>query len=229
MTLLYPAALAWIAVHIGIAGTAVRQALVGRLGDGAFRVGFSLASVATISLLIIAYKHALGGDTGYLWSVPAWLGWVLVALMAAAFVLFVASVTVQSPTAVGGEKALDGEARGILRVTRHPMLWSFTIWSAVHVIGNGNLASLVFFGAFGVTSLVGMPSIDRKLAAREPSRWPAFAGKTSIIPFAAIAAGRNRLSIGEIGIVPFAVGLIVWGVLLYFHPRIFGVSPLPSS
>ena len=227
MTLLVPAAFVWIAVHAGIAGTAVRRAIVGRTGEVAFRIGYSLVSVGAITLLIRAYGESLHGDAGYLWSVPAWLGWVLVGIMAVAFVLFVASVTVPNPTAVG-EKALGGDARGMLRVTRHPMLWSFTIWSAVHVIGNGNLASLLFFGAFGVTSLLGMPSIDRKMAAREPERWPLFAGQTSIVPFAAIAAGRNRLALAEIGIIPFAVGLVLWVVLLYFHPKLFGVSPLPS-
>ena len=228
MTLLVPAALLWIAVHAGIAGTAVRRAIVARTGEVVFRIGYSVVSVAAITLLIRAYGSSLHGDAGYLWSVPAWLGWVLVGSMAVAFVLFVASVTVPNPTAVGGEKALGGEARGMLRVTRHPMLWSFTIWSVVHIIGNGNLASLLFFGAFGVTSLLGMPSIDRKMAAREPGRWPAFAGQTSIVPFAAIVTGRNRLALAEIGIVPFAAGVVLWVALLYVHPRIFGVSPLPS-
>jgi hypothetical protein len=46
------------------------------------------------------------------------------------------------------------------------MLWSFSIWAALHILAKGNLAGLIFFGAFLVTSLVGMPSIDSKLAAR---------------------------------------------------------------
>ena len=227
MPLLAIAALAWIAVHAGIAGTAVRSAIAGRFGDGLFRAGFSILSVVTISALIAAYSRVVKVDPVFLWSAPAWLGWVLVATMAVAFVLFAASVTAPNPTAVGGERVLGEEARGIGRVTRHPMLWSFALWSVVHMIGNGNVAALIFFGAFGVTALIGMPSIDRKLAARDPARWPRFAAQTSIVPFAAIAGGRNRLALGEIGIIPFAVGLALWAVLLWLHPKLFGVSPLP--
>ena len=65
-----------------------------------------------------------------LWDAPDWLRWMLVAVMLVAFVLFVASVSQRSPTLIGGE-AMTEPLRGILRVTRHPMLWSFALWAAV--------------------------------------------------------------------------------------------------
>ena len=116
-----------------------------------------------------------------------------------------------------------------MRVTRHPMLWSFALWAAVHVLGNGDLASLLFFGAFLVTALAGMPSIDAKVARREPEGWPRFAVTTSILPFGALATGRNRLAPAEIGWAPLALGLVLWAVLLWAHPRLFGVSALPGG
>jgi uncharacterized membrane protein len=61
------------------------------------------------------------------------------------------------------------------------------------VLGNGDAASLLFFGAFLLTALAGMPSIDAKVAARDPEGWRHFAAATSILPFGAIASGRNRL------------------------------------
>ena len=228
MPLLSLAALAWIAVHVGIAGTTVRRVVAQRFGEGLFRAGFSILSILAISALISTYAHVVKSDPRPLWNVPPWIGWILVATMAIVFILFVASVSAPNPTAVGGEKLLgEQDARGIGRVTRHPMLWSFTLWSVVHVIGNGNLASLLFFGAFGVTSLVGMPSIDHKLAARDPAGWSRYAAQTSIVPFAAISQGRNRLVLGEIGVIPFAAGLVAWAALLWLHPKLFGVSPLP--
>src|SRR3712207_3240539 len=133
-------------------------------------------------------------------------------LMLPAFVLFVASLR-HNPTAVGGEAALrdaGAEPCGIQRVTRHPMLWSFAIWAAAHMLGNGDSAGLVFFGAFLVTALAGMPSIDAKIAARDPEAWAGFAARTSILPCGAIAAGRNRLALGEIGWGPPVVGLVAW-------------------
>lgn len=47
-----------------------------------------------------------------------------------------------------------------------------------------------------------------------------------MLPGAAIAQGRNRLSLREIGWVPPVIGMVVWAALLHFHPRLFGVYPL---
>ena len=221
MLLLLLAAALWVFVHVGISGTALRDAAVAKLGAGGFMIAFSLASVVTIILLVLAWQNA---ETTFLWAAPAWLRWILAVVMLAALILFMTSHK-RNPTAVGG-KGLGEEPRGIQRVTRHPMLWSFAIWAAVHLAGNGDTAALVFFGAFLVTALAGMPSIDAKLAQRAPAEWPRLAAATSIIPFGAILAGRNRLAPGEIGWVPPVIGTLAWAALLHFHPRIFGVSPL---
>ncbi len=162
MGMLLVAALVWIGVHVGIAGTAMRGAIVGRIGDGAFRAVFSIASVLAIIFLVNAWQNA---GTTPLWFAAPWLRWVLALVMLPAFMLFVASFR-RNPTAAGGEALIGAGATGIQRITRHPMLWSFAIWAAVHVVGNGDTASLVFFGAFLVTALAGMPSIDAKLAQR---------------------------------------------------------------
>lgn len=218
------AALLWVFVHVGVSGTRLRAAAVARLGsEGRFMIAFSLASVLSIVLLVLAY-NANAADPGFLWVAPGWLRWILALLMLPAFVLFMASHR-RNPTAVGA-KGLGEEPRGIQRVTRHPMLWSFAIWAAVHVIGNGDWASLVFFGAFLVTALAGMPSIDAKLARRNPEGFGRLAAATSILPFGAILAGRNRIDWREIGWMPLAVGFVLWAALLHFHRGLFGVPPL---
>ena len=221
MTLLILAALLWVFVHIGISGTRLRDAVVARLGEGPFTIAFSVVSAVLILLMVFAWRNA---ETTVLWAAPGWLRWTLALVMLPAFVLFMASHR-RNPTAVGN-KGLGDAPRGIQRVTRHPMLWSFAIWGAVHVIGNGDTAALVFFGAFLVTALAGMPSIDAKLARRSPDAWRSFAAKTSILPFGAILAGRNRLVLSEIGWMPPVVGLILWAALLHFHRGIFGVPIL---
>ncbi len=221
MTLLILAAALWVFVHVGISGTSLRDGAVARLGEGRFMLAFSIASVVSITLLVLAWQNA---ETTFLWSAPAWLRWVLAALMLPSFVLFMASHK-RNPTAVGN-KGLGEEPRGIQRVTRHPMLMSFAIWALVHVIGNGDTAALVFFGAFLVTAAAGMPSIDAKLARRYGQAWAGFAAKTSILPFGAILAGRNRLVLSEIGWMPPVVGLILWAALLHFHRAVFGLPAL---
>jgi uncharacterized membrane protein len=221
MTLLILAAALWVFVHVGISGTSLRDAVVARLGEGRFMLAFSIASVVSITLLVLAWQNA---ETTFLWSAPAWLRWILALLMLPAFVLFMASHK-RNPTAVGN-KGLGEEPRGIQRVTRHPMLTAFAIWGLVHVIGNGDTAALVFFGAFLVTAVAGMPSIDAKLARRHGQAWMGFAAKTSILPFGAILAGRNRLVLSEIGWMPPVVGLILWAALLHFHRAVFGLPAL---
>jgi len=221
MLLLILAALLWVLVHAGIAGTVVRARLAARLREGGFRIAYSALSVLSIYLLVAAWNAA---DTTPLWAAGPGLRWVLAVLMLPVIFLFVASVAGRNPTAVGQDGALAAEPRGIFRITRHPMLWSFALWSAIHMLGNGDSAALVFFGAFLVTALVGMPSIDAKLAARRPDAWPAFRQATSILPFGAILAGRQRLDLREIGWIRPAVALVLWAALLHFHRHIFGVS-----
>jgi uncharacterized membrane protein len=221
VTLLILAAALWVFVHVGISGTGLRDAAVARLGEKRFMLAFSIASVVAITLLVLAWQNA---ETTFLWAAPAWLRWILALLMLPAFVLFMASHK-RNPTAVGN-KGLGEEPRGIQRVTRHPMLMSFALWGLVHVLGNGDTAALVFFGAFLVTAVAGMPSIDAKLARRNPDAWRSFAAKTSIIPFGAILGGRNRLVLSEIGWMPPVVGLVLWAALMHFHRSFFGVPVL---
>jgi uncharacterized membrane protein len=225
MILLMAAALIWIGCHVGIAGGHARTVIVRRIGEPGFLSAFSAASVVAITLLIMAYRRApyLG-----LWVAPGWLRWLLLAVMVFAFLLFVCAVLARNPTSLGGGSALHVAPRGIVRVTRHPMLWSFALWAAVHVAGNGDVASLLFFGAFLVTALAGMPSIDAKVARRDAEGWRGFAAVTSILPFGAILAGRNRLVLGEIGWVPVLAGVLVWGVVAFVHPLVFGVAVVPG-
>lgn len=222
MILLLLAALAWVGVHVGIAGTGLRGRIVARLGETGFTIGFSVLSVAAIALLVQAWQ---GAETTPLWFAPAWLRWVIAVLMLPAFVLLACSL-IGNPTAMGGGGLIARGPRGIQRVTRHPMLCAFALWSALHIVGNGDRAAIVFFGAFLVTALAGMPSIDAKMARRHGEAWTAFAAGSSVLPFGAILAGRNRLALKEIGWIAPLAGLVLWAGLLHGHRHIFGVPAL---
>ena len=219
------AAFAWVGVHVGLAGTSWRGVMARRLGERGFLGLFSLLSVASIAALCVAYRRAPGLPV---WFAPDWLRWVLAFCMLPACVLLLGSVASPNPTAAGGDRALARAPRGIFRLTRHPMLWGFAIWATVHVLGNGDVASILFFGAFLVTALAGMPSIDAKIAARAPDAWRALAASTSILPGLAVLQGRNRLAWRELGwLVPLG-GALLWLVLLFGHRHVIGVSPVPG-
>jgi uncharacterized membrane protein len=222
MPLLIIAALVWIAIHLGIAETRLRDIAVQRIGEGPFRGIFSVLSIAALIFLVRAWQAA---PATLLWVAPDWLRWLLILAMLPAFVLFVASVSGRNPTMVGPSDGGAQPPRGITRVTRHPMLWSFAIWAAVHIAGTGDTAAILFFGTFLVTALAGMPSIDAKSRRRDPGTWQALSAMTSIVPFVAIAQGRNRLVPHEIGWLTPAIGTVAWIVLLLVHPWLFGVSP----
>ena len=79
----------------------------------------------------------------------------------------------------------------MLRITRHPFLWGVALWAAGHLMVNGDLASLILFGSLLVLAVFGTGSIDAKRRRALGEKWDAFAAKTSAVPFAAIAAGRQ--------------------------------------
>jgi uncharacterized membrane protein len=216
------AAAFWFATHNGLASGVMRARLVAGLGANGFRIFYSILSVLALVLLARASGAA---ETLPLWTVPAWLRLILALIMLPAFLFFVAGF-LRNPTAVGGEALAGQQIRGIQRITRHPMLWSFALWALVHVIGNGDLASLIFFGTFVISALIGMSSIDRKLAARSPEAAAKLRNETSILPFGAIMAGRNRLVLVEIGWLAPLLAVIGWAAVLHFHARFFGVPAL---
>ena len=219
------AAIAWVAVHIGIAGTGVRQAIVARIGERAFRGVFVLVSFALLYWLGSAYGAS--GPVRVLWHAQHALVVAGMWLLLPAVVLLVCSVSQPNPTSVRGKRALELEtpAVGILRITRHPMLWAFLLWGVVHLVALGTLSAAVLTGAIIVTAVAGMPSLDAKYAKRHPGTWPRFAAATSNLPFLAIAQGRNRLALREIGWLRPWLAVVLWGVLIALHPLAFGVNP----
>jgi len=118
---------------------------------------------------------------------------------------------------------------GVLRITRHPFLWGVAIWSAFHFCATGDYASVVLFGTLCVLSLLGTASIDAKRQRKLGEQWSAFAQRTSNLPFAAIAAGRNSFQAREYFDWRFLVALALFLVVLFAHARIIGVSPFPGG
>jgi uncharacterized membrane protein len=225
MTQLILAALFFIALHIGVAGTSARGRAIEKLGENVYRAAFSLLSLLGIVWLSHAYRVA-----GYIetWGQLAWFKPIAALLMLVAFLLVVLGMTAPNPMAVGGENLLmaDAPARGIHRVTRHPFLWGVAVWAFVHLIANGDVASLVLFCSLLVLVFVGMISIDAKRKKSCGRHWDSYAAATSIIPFQAIKEGRNTLVIAEFKVWQWVVALVLYLAVVHFHQAWFGVSPL---
>jgi uncharacterized membrane protein len=227
--MLISAAAAFIAIHLMVSGTRVREAIVRAIGERPYLGLFSAASLAIIVWLVMAYNAAqpsAGNRSLYDLGHVRDLGIPIVAL---AFLLGVQGLLIRNPTAVQQDAAVgkEGVVQGVLRITRHPFLWGVVLWSGFHLLANGDLASVIFFGTFLVVALPGTCSIDAKLRRRLGPAWEAFAAKTSNIPFAAVLAGRNTLNIGESLGWRFWLALLLFLIMLFAHPRLFSVSPLP--
>jgi uncharacterized membrane protein len=216
------AGVAFCGSHILLSSTRLRGSLRDQLGERGFLVVYSLTSLAIFAWFVAAYSAA---PTIVLWPRQKWTALVPVSVMPFAAILLVAGYSTRNPTAVGMERSAraDDPAPGILRITRHPVLWAIGLWASSHVIANGDLSSLVFFGSLAALALGGAVLIDRKKQLALGSNWSRLAEVTSNVPFAALLAGRTGLRWRDIGLLRIVAGLLLYAVLYLAHPIITGL------
>jgi uncharacterized membrane protein len=114
----------------------------------------------------------------------------------------------------------------MLRVTRHPFLWSVVGWSSAHLLVNADASSLLLFSSLGLTALRGTFDIDRKRRRSNPAEFARFAAITSNLPFTAVITGRNRLVMREMWLA-LLIGLVLAFVAVALHAQFFGAPALP--
>lgn len=158
-----------------------RRKLITTLGETAYQGLFAVISLAGF-VLIIYGKSAAGFQPIY--DPPIWATHIAVVLMLLAFI-FLASVYLKS---------------NIKRFTPHPMLWGVTLWSLAHLIANGDLASLLLFGSFGIYSLYDMYSANKRGAIKQVTKYPFSKDMIAII-----------------------AGLTELGIFIILHRYLFGV------
>ena len=216
----------WIAFagsHVWLSSASLRPRLVARLGPGGFQGAYSLIALATFVPLVWIYaEHKHAGPL--LWTT---LGPASVArpvnhvLMALAVIFFVASLLPASTAPSAMQARGPATVHGVVRITRHPMLAAFGIFGVAHLLVNGSLGDCCFFGGFPLFTWIGGRHQDsRKL--REVPGYDRIVAETSILPFAAILAGCQRLVVGELPLAALALGLVLTVVLRVFHHSLFG-------
>jgi len=216
----------FLGIHLFISGTRLRSVIVARTGEPGFLTLFSALSVVGMGWMIWAYS---GSDLVPVWMPNPLFHWLAVPLTLIAFVFIFAGLTTPSPTVVGGESALAAAdpASGMLRITRHPFLWGVALWALTHLLVNGDLASMILFGSLLILALIGPVLIDAKCRSRFGEKWKPFEARTSNVPFGAIAAGHNHVSIDEIGWSRLAIAVAAWVTMILLHPLFFGERALP--
>jgi len=213
------ATLAFIGTHF-ISSTSLRMTLVDALGERAYLGTYTAVSFITIGWMSWAYAMT---PVIPLFEVPGLRLWPVV-VMPFALILVAAGVMTQNPSLVGQQDRLKDQepARGIVRITRHPVMWGIALWAAVHLLARGDTGALIFFGGFVFVALAGTRLMDARKADAFGEDWKRFAAATSNVPFTAIVEGRNRLVLREIGWKRVGVGLALFALFLIAHPFLFG-------
>ena len=136
-----------------IVAPAGRDALAARLGAGPFKGLYSLVALIGFVLVVWGFSAA-SADYVQVYSPPAGLRHVTVALMAAALVLAVASALPPGR---------------ISRAVRHPLLVATILWALGHLFVNGDRAGVVLFGTFLAWAVVDLAvQVTRPAAAAVP-------------------------------------------------------------
>jgi len=170
-----------------------RASLIGAMGEGGYKIVYSLVSVAGIAL--IAYGFSRYRTDGYIdvWEgavspgVLRGLKHITVALMLPAAILLVAAY-------------LRGR---IYTAVKHPMLTAVKLWAAGHLLANGDLGSIILFGSFLAWAVYDRISLKSRSDGGAPP-----------IPVGGIGNDILAVIIGVIVYVALAFA---------FHPVVIGV------
>lgn len=211
--------------HLLLSGASLRPRLVARLGPDAFRGLYSLVVVVWFAALVWYYAHHK--HTGpLLWTA---VGSSAVAqllshgLMFLAFALLVPATLPAhvAPSSVRAGEHDVGAARGLLRITRHPLLVALALFGLAHLLVNGNLVDVVFFGGFPLFVWIGTRHQDARLTRDRPG-YGALIAETSLVPFAAVLTGRQRVVAAELPWGAMGAGLAVAAAVRWWHASLFG-------
>ena len=215
--------LAFVGSHFMMSLSEVRGPLVQRMGESGFLGLYSLVSAVLLVLLVLSYGEA---NRSVYWWYPDPLHYrIAMAVMWLATVFVVGSFMAPNPSSVGmGDKAKEGP-QGLLRITRHPLLWGIGLWACSHLLANGDVVSVMFFVTFAVLALVGAWVLDHKKTSQLGADWTGFMAQTSLVPFAAIVGGRTAFAAREL-LAPLAVGSLVYVALFWGHEWLSGVEIL---
>lgn len=206
--------------HMVLSSPPVRGRLIARVGEKAFVPIYSLVAFATFIPLVwvyLAHRHA----GAVVWNLAAAPGVRQLAMLLAvlAFAVIAGGVLQPSPALVGSKQAWG--ARGLTRITRHPLSMGIALWSLSHLLINGFLTDVLFFGGMLAFSLAGAAHQDARKRATEEERLGQFFAESSFWPFGAIIAGRNRLIWRELPWIALVIGAAAAVGIYALHPWAF--------
>jgi uncharacterized membrane protein len=202
---------AFLATHF-LMSHPLRGPLVRAMGGGAFRILYSVIALITFGAMIY-YYHAIGRETYVLWDAGD-AGWIVgTILMWLASILLVGSF-LGNPALVGAPGPRGGP-KGVLAITRHPMMWSFATWAAVHLMLIGQFKSVILDGTIIIMALGGALGQDRKKARQMGEDWHDWTAQTAFVPFTS--------GLAYPGTVALVGGTLLFLIATWVHPIPAGI------
>ena len=217
----------FVGAHLVISSDAIRPRLVNALGDQPYRGVYSLIVFALFIPMLINFAHHRHAGA-MLWNLRQFapLRGVTSLLMLAAFIFLVGGFINQSPSSVTVGPATDWQITGILKITRHPFFVAFVLFALGHLLMNGWVGDIWFFGSFATLAILGGRHQDHRKVRELGEPYRALLEQTSFFPGAALMSGRQRWTSADMPWSAIALGAAVTIVVLMLHPLLFGGSPL---
>ena len=214
------ASVAFVGIHMAMSSNQIRTPMLARLGRNSFRLVYSVISAVLFTWMITAYIHAPTLDV-FEANVP--MKHVSLTAMGLACFFIVFGYTTSNPMAVGKQgKGVETQARGVLKITRHPVMWGTALFALCHMLASGHVAALIFFGAIAFLAIAGANHIDNNKRRNEKGDWDDFMQATSFVPLVAIIKGRTRVERGEYKWWQMALTAALYVGLLMSHEPIIG-------
>ncbi len=213
---LVAAALAFVGSHFALSHP-WRAGLVKRLGAGLFQGLYSVVALVTLAWLIFAFR-AIPPQGNLPWNGAGALPWVAATgLMLAASVLLAGSFSGNPALPQPNAKALAvHHPKGVFKITRHPMMWSFALWSTAHVLVSPSVRVIILSGTIAFLALVGAHMQDRKKEVLMGEAWAKWEHRTSYWP---------RLGgFASAGMVPWLGGIVLWLAATWAHIPAIGMT-----
>ncbi|MCG6947676.1 MAG: hypothetical protein LJE93_02015 [Acidobacteria bacterium] len=209
----------FVVTHLGLSHDPIRHGVVDTIGEWPFRGLYSVVSFLTLGPAAVLWwqNRHLGA---VLWELPFWTERTIAGVLVF-FGLFLLFQLLATPSPAGMMPA-KAEARGILRVTRHPMNMGLALWGLAHLLANGTVGDIAFFGSFVVVGIIGPYHLDARHKRNKGEEFTEFCKQTSVLPFGAILRGRNRLALDELSFPLALISTAAFVALLFFHDRFFG-------
>jgi uncharacterized membrane protein len=203
--------------HSGLAALRLRAEQI--IGARAYRVIFALVSLPlAAAMLIYFFNHRYDGVQ--LWQVQDVTGvgafvWVFSAI--SFFFLYPSTFNLLEVAAIAKPEVHLYED-GIIRITRHPQMVGQLIWCVAHTLWLGTSFMLATSVGLMLHHLFGVWHGDRRLEKRYGETFLQVKERTSIIPFVAIAQGKQQLHWQEF-LRPAYIGVIATILIFrWLHP-----------